>query len=232
MIVQTQRGTIPARQEQAVAACALLVLLNSLAMVVGLTPVGWLAGAAYGVTLWGLLAGALRRAGHYALGPADRVTLARATLVGGVVALVVAGVSGPVLVLLAGVALALDAVDGRVARRTGTVSPLGARFDMEVDAFLILVLCVPAAVALGPWVLLIGAMRYVFAAAGWAAPWLRGPLAPNLARRAIAAAQGIALVVVVAGVLPRPAATVVAAGALAALVWSFGRDVVALWRNR
>ena len=36
----------------------------------------------------------------------------------------------------------LDAVDGQVARRTGTVSALGARFDMEVDAFLILVLSV------------------------------------------------------------------------------------------
>ena len=37
-------------------------------------------------------------------------------------------------------ALLLDAVDGGVARRTGTVSGFGARFDMEVDAFLILVL--------------------------------------------------------------------------------------------
>ena len=36
------------------------------------------------------------------------------------------------------------AVDGRVARCTGTVSRLGARFDMEVDAVLILVLAVLA----------------------------------------------------------------------------------------
>ena len=41
-------------------------------------------------------------------------------------------------------ALALDGVDGQVARRTGTASELGARFDMEVDAFLILVLSVAA----------------------------------------------------------------------------------------
>ncbi|GHE77432.1 membrane protein [Amycolatopsis deserti] len=232
MIVRTQPGTIPARQEQAVAACGLLVLLTVLAMTVGLHPIGWLAAAAYGAGLWVLLDAALRRGGRSALGPADRVTLARATLVGGVVALVVTGMSGPVLVATAAVALTLDAVDGPVARRTGTVSPLGARFDMEVDAFLILVLCVPVALTMGPWVLLAGAMRYAFVAAGWFAPWLRGALAPSLARKAVAAAQGVALVVVIAGVLPPPAAVVVAGGALAALAWSFGRDVGTLWRSR
>ena len=46
---------------------------------------------------------------------------------------------------LAVVALALDAVDGRVARRTGTVSPFGARLDGEADAFLMLVLSVHVA---------------------------------------------------------------------------------------
>src|SRR5690606_41330950 len=66
-----------------------------------------------------------------------------------------AGTDGPAAVaiaLLATVGLVLDGVDGRVARRTGTSSPRGARFDMEVDAFLILVLSVHAALFLGPWV--------------------------------------------------------------------------------
>ena len=49
------------------------------------------------------------------------------------------------LVLLSSVALALDGVDGWVARRTRTVSALGARFDMEVDAFLVLMLSVHVA---------------------------------------------------------------------------------------
>ena len=49
---------------------------------------------------------------------------------------------GRPLVGLTAVALALDGVDGRVARRTETVTAVGARFDMEVDAFLILVLSV------------------------------------------------------------------------------------------
>ena len=43
---------------------------------------------------------------------------------------------------LAAVALALDPADGWLARRTGTASALGARFDGEVDAFLILALSV------------------------------------------------------------------------------------------
>ena len=41
--------------------------------------------------------------------------------------------------MLASVALILDGVDGKVARRTRNASAFGARFDMEVDAFLILV---------------------------------------------------------------------------------------------
>ena len=51
----------------------------------------------------------------------------------------VAPIPVPLLIGLAIPALALDAVDGWVARRTHTESELGARFDMEVDAFLLLV---------------------------------------------------------------------------------------------
>ena len=69
------------------------------------------------------------------------------------------------LVAIGAVALALDGLDGWVARRNNTVSVLGARFDMEVDAFLILVLSVlvvPHARAVGA---AIGLMRYAFVAA-------------------------------------------------------------------
>ncbi|HVW43858.1 MAG TPA: CDP-alcohol phosphatidyltransferase family protein [Amycolatopsis sp.] len=226
MIVQAQRGTVAAGQDQAVAAGAQIVLLAML----DVGPAGWLAGIAYSAALWLTLGFALRRAGVFVLGPADRVTLARAALVGGVIALVVSGVDGPALVGLASVALLLDAVDGQVARRTGTVSALGARFDMEVDAFLILVLSVHVAFSAGGWVLVIGAMRYAFVAAGWFASWLRAPLPPSYARKTVAAVQGIALVV--AGVLPPAGAIAVSASALAALVWSFGRDVLWLHYHR
>ena len=62
-------------------------------------------------------------------GPASWVTLARATLAVAVAALVVDSFAHdtPValLVTLAAVALALDLVDGWVARRTGTATALG-----------------------------------------------------------------------------------------------------------
>ena len=165
------------RPEQAAAASAQLLLLAGLVAAFGLGPVGVLAGVVYAGGLLGLLSAAMQRAGRPALGPADFVTLARALLVGGVTALVaedllIGWTPGPVLVALAAVALVLDAVDGKVARHTGTVSPVGARFDMEVDAWLILVLSVYVAGIVGPWVLAIGAMRYAFVAASWALPWL------------------------------------------------------------
>jgi phosphatidylglycerophosphate synthase len=157
-------------------------------------------------------------------------------LVGGVTALVAdrlwsgGGPAAP-LVVLAATALALDAVDGRVARRTGTASALGARFDMEVDSFLVLMLSVHVAVLLGPWVLAIGALRYVFVAAGRMAPWLRSQLPTSYPAKVVAALQGVVLVVAAADVLPRALAAALAGTALALLVCSFGRSVVWLRRS-
>nr|WP_184732443.1 CDP-alcohol phosphatidyltransferase family protein [Saccharopolyspora phatthalungensis] len=222
--------------ELAAGAAVQLALLVSLGVSVGLGPLGWLAATTYAAGLLIILAVAGRRAGTRALGPANRVTLARATLVGCVTALVADGIGGgprtALLVALATVALILDAVDGYAARRTGSSSPLGARFDMEVDAFLILVLSVFVATSLGIWVLAIGAMRYVFVAAAWIMPWLRAPLPPSFARKAVAALQGIILVIAGAGIAARPATVVAVAVALALLLWSFGRDVAWLWRTR
>lgn len=233
MITRAECGTGSAGQEQAAGAGAQLILLTLLWAGVGLSPVGWLAGAAYAFAIWAILSSALRRYGTRSLGPADLVTLARSVLVGGVTALVMDGTAAGnrvlVLVALASVALALDAVDGKVARRTGTCSPLGARFDMEVDAFLILVLSVYVSLSLGPWVLAIGVMRYAFVAAAWALPWLSAALPHSFARKTVAAVQGVALVVAGAGVLPTVIAGVAVGLALASLVWSFGRDVVWLW---
>ncbi|REK84367.1 CDP-alcohol phosphatidyltransferase family protein [Streptomyces inhibens] len=213
-----------------------LLVLEVLCRVVGLGTAGWLTGSAFAVVTWAVLTFALRRSWSGSFGPANRVTLARATLVGGVTALVADSFDrqAPVaaLIALATVALILDAVDGQVARRTGTATPLGARFDMEVDAFLILVLCVYVAMPLGAWVLSIGLMRYAFVAASWALPWLRGALPHSMARKTVAALQGIVLVVAGAGIVPRASAAALVAVALALLVWSFGRDIAWLWRVR
>lgn len=221
--------------ELMVGAGAQVVVLGALLAGGGLGVVGWLAGTAYGAVSLALLATAARRTGSQALGAANRVTLIRMVLTGGVTAIVadafVRPPAVPALVVLAAVALLLDGVDGRVARRTGTVSALGARFDMEVDAFLILVLSVFVAGSLGVWVLAIGAMRYAFGVAGWLAPWLRAALPTSVARKAVAAFQGIALTVAGAGVVSRAAAFGIVLLALACLVWSFGRDIRWLWRG-
>ncbi|HEU5470747.1 MAG TPA: CDP-alcohol phosphatidyltransferase family protein [Actinophytocola sp.] len=220
----------------AAGATAQVALLAVLTLVTGLGMWGWLAAIAFGVTGATALAAGLRRSVRRGFGPADLVTLARAILVGGVTALVVDSVrapaSIPVLVAVTGFALALDAVDGQVARRTGTVSALGARFDMEVDAFLILVLSAYVATSLGPWVLLIGGMRYGFVAAGRVLTWLNAALPSSIMRKTVAAAQGIVLAVVASGLLPAGAAVAMTGLALAALIWSFGQDVRWLHRNR
>jgi phosphatidylglycerophosphate synthase/SAM-dependent methyltransferase len=169
-------------------------------------------------------------------GPASWVTSMRATLAIGVAALVVAsfGRETPValLVALAAVALALDLVDGWLARRTGTATELGARFDGEVDAFLILALSVYAAPAYGAWVLAIGAARYLFAAGEWLLPWMRKPLPPRRWRKVVAATQGVALTVAAGGVLPHTPTQALLAGALVLLAASMGECAWWLWRRR
>lgn len=203
-----------------------VALLGALDTIVGLGPLGWIAGSVYGIAVGAFLTYGLHRSTARSLGPADFVTLGRSALVGCVTALVVdtAGREIVAMVAIASVALALDAVDGQVARRTGTASPLGARFDMEVDAYLILILSVVVAQSLGPWVLAIGAMRYVFVAASWQWPWLTSPLPPSMARKTVAAVQGVVLVVAASTVLPDWVSYAVTLGALGTLTWSFGKD--------
>ena len=182
------------------------------------------------------LARGLARGRGERLGPASWVTLARATLAVGVAALAADSFAHdtPValLVTLAAVALALDAADGWMARRTGTATALGARFDGEVDAFLILALSVYVAPAYGAWVLAIGAARYLFLAGEWLLPWMRAPLPPRRWRRVVAAAQGIVLTVAAAEVLPRALTQALLVAALAALAASIGECVWWLWRRR
>jgi phosphatidylglycerophosphate synthase len=223
-----------------------LVLLATLQSSVEFHVRGWTVGIGCGVALAVVLAHGLAAAGRDTLLPADRVTLTRAVLVCGVAGLTAdaaptapgahtaVSASGGVLVALCAVALLLDAVDGQVARRTRTVSPLGARFDMETDAFLILVLSIHVARDLGWWVLGIGAARYfllLVRLAGRWMPWLRGQVPPRRWRKAVAAHQGIALTVATAEVLPATAVSVVVAAGLALLLVSFGTEVVMLRRQ-
>ena len=169
------------------------------------------------------------------LGSADYVTTVRAILVA-----LVAGVIGhpatPAVlwsvVGLTTIAGALDALDGWLARRTRTASAFGGRFDMETDALLILVLSVLVwqHEKAGAWVLLCGLMRYGFVAAGWLLPWLARPLRSTWRGKAVAVGQVVGLSVALAPIIPVPPSAIAAAGALAALAWSFGIDV--MWLSR
>lgn len=221
-----------------------LALLTALSATVGFSAAGWGVGVVAAVAANGLLARGLGAGRRPGLGPADWVTLLRSVLAGGAAALVadlLAGaLGGPaqrpaavvLLVSLASATIVLDAVDGMVARRTGTTSALGARFDMEVDAFLIMALAVYAAPAFGVWVLAIGLARYAFVAAAWFLPWLRESAPPRYWSKVVAVVQGMALTVAAADVLPQAAMAAVLAVALALLTESFGHETWWLWRHR
>ena len=165
------------------------------------------------------------------LGPANQVTLARALGVAALAGFAGTGstVSAAWMIVGLGTTLALlDGVDGWLARRTRmAASPFGARFDMEVDAALVLVLAllVWEHDKAGPWVLLSGILRYVFVAAGRLWPWLRRPLPLSRRRQAICVLQTAGLLLAMAPFTPASGSGAVAALALAALLWSFARDV-------
>ncbi len=167
------------------------------------------------------------------LGLANHITLARAVLVA-LLAGMIGNDSNPsvygwLIAVVVTVDLALDGIDGWIARRNGTESPFGARFDLEVDALLILVLAVLVFQAdkAGAWVLLAGGLRYIFVGAGWIIPLLRTPLPHSRRRQAVCVIQTAGL-----GLCLTPAVTVqnaqaLAAGTLGLLTLSFGKDI--LW---
>jgi phosphatidylglycerophosphate synthase len=214
------------------AAAALLSVVSATA---GLGVAGWITGLATGSAATALLVTARMRSDQPAIFPADWVTLTRALLIAGVAGLVADSFSRPVsvtaLVTLSIGALVLDAVDGQVARRTGTATALGGRIDGEADAFLILLLSIAVSQDYGGWVLIIGAAYYALRLAGWLIPWLAAPLPPRYWRKVVAAIQGIVLTVAVSGVLDRLAGMIAVAAALLLLAESFGRDVIWLYRT-
>jgi CDP-alcohol phosphatidyltransferase len=200
-----------------------------------LSPAAWAVGVVCGLITNTALSRALSYYRTERLTPADWVTLVRATLTVGVAALIAGSFARHVpvalLVTLAAVALALDAVDGWVARRTRSAT-LGAHFDAEVDAFLIFILSAYVARFTGAWVLAIGVARYAFLAAGWPLHWMRADLPPRFWRKTVAAVQGVFLAVAASQVLSATANRVLLAVALVLLAESFGRDVWWLWRRR
>src|SRR5580693_1351879 len=229
------KGALPAiRLATILGMLTTAALLGVVSVTAGLGLAGWITGLAAGSAATALIVTARMRSDQPAIFPADWVTLTRMLLIAGVAGLVAdsfgRSVSMTALVTLSSIALALDAVDGQVARRTGTATPLGARIDGEADAFLILVLSIAVSRDYGSWVLVIGAARYALLLAGWLIPWLAAPLPPRFWRKVVAAVQGIVLTVAVSGVPSRLVGMIAVAAALLLLAESFGRDVIWLYR--
>lgn len=178
---------------------------------------------------------------HSRLGAANLVTLVRA----GIAALVAGALCLPggladrpelawVLVAIVAFGLALDGLDGWLARRAELTSTFGARFDMEVDAALAAFLCMLAIVSgkAGIWLLPLGVLRYVWVIAGLALPWLNGVLPDRRSRKVICVVQISVLTALLSPVLTQPWSAAIAVVAMAALVWSFAVDAQWLWRRR
>jgi phosphatidylglycerophosphate synthase len=237
--VQDRGGPRRAAGDLSLASLAVVMVAGATWQLLAL-PASYLATAAmvfvgFAVLIWSTVPGGLPGPG---LGMANRVTLARATLVLPIAALV-ARVEplGPVgywwVIVLATIAMVLDGVDGRVARRTGTETPFGARFDMELDAALIMVLSVLAWASgkVAVWVLFIGMMRYLFVAAALVWPVLDRELPDSLRRKVVCVLQGVVLLVAIGPIVSPGLATVVVGTGLAALTYSFIVDIVWLVRR-
>lgn len=186
-----------------------------------------------------LMAATVRVAGgqhpYPRFGSANSVTAIRAILAALLAGLIGQPAASALLWFAIGVtvlAAMLDGLDGWLARRARMTSRFGARFDMETDALLILVLSVLVWQhgRAGAWVLLCGVMRYAFVAAGWLLPWLARPLRSNSRGKAVAVGQLFGLGFALAPIVPAPHAASVAAITLAALAWSFAIDI--RWLSR
>lgn len=172
---------------------------------------------------------------HRRFGAANRVTLLRLALVALLAGWLVEGSAAPgwALVATATLAASLDGLDGALARRLQIASEFGARFDMETDALLILVLSALLwrSGKAGAWVLLAGGMRYLFVAAALPWPTLARPLPPSMRRKMICVVLIVLLISALAPIVPAaPAAALAAAGVLLVAA-SFAIDIDWLLRR-
>jgi CDP-diacylglycerol--glycerol-3-phosphate 3-phosphatidyltransferase len=172
--------------------------------------------------------------GQARLGAAMQLTALRGLLVSLVAGFVTVSPTGAACwlpAILYGAAVTLDNVDGRVARRRGEATPLGAHFDEAMDALGLLV--APAvAVAWGrlpPWYLALGAAYYIYRAGLALRARLGLPLHfDRLARRPLTRAfAGSQMALVVVALAPLPRSEIVWAAATALMLPSlafFVRD--------
>lgn len=181
---------------------------------------------------------------HTRFGAANQVSLLRLGLLAMLAALLGepqarAGAPGAqalgwAIVVWATVGAVLDAADGPLARCSGLASHYGARFDMETDAALMLVLCLLIVQfgQAGPWVLAAGLMRYAFVAASRAWRWLARPLPPSGRRKTVCVVQIVTLITALGPIIAPAWAAAIAGTGLALLAYSFAVDVQWLAQRR
>ncbi|TZG32208.1 CDP-alcohol phosphatidyltransferase family protein [Agrobacterium sp. B1(2019)] len=236
------RGPSPALNTSALAVLAGVFTVSTIAYL----PLAWYLSLEHGIgiaaamlllAIFALVFNGLQHHRYQSFGQANTITAARAAMV----SLVAAAVFYPpatqsianapwsfvILVLLA---LALDGLDGHLARRYGQESNLGARFDMEIDALLIL--CLSAAGYFlgkaGAWILLIGLMRYGFVLAQYWLPRLGGELQPSQRRKLVCVGQVAALCAILMPFVNAPISSWIAGFALLLLSYSFSVDCLYL----
>jgi phosphatidylglycerophosphate synthase len=221
------------------------VLALGLAAALATAPVAGLWGGPAGLALAlyasiaGIIVHGVRSQNLRRFGAANAVTALRAAMVAFLAALAL--LPAPLAAELRALALALgiaglllDGIDGWLARRGGTASRFGARFDIETDALSILVftLLLLRAGQAGLWVLAIGLARYIFVGVGWLWPPLARELPPSLRRKTICVVVATALLVALAPFVDAVPARLICAAALVLLLSSFVMDCVWLLISR
>ncbi len=218
---------------------AIVALTSAVHAALPLGPAYPLKAAAYFVVIAGIAVSRISPANHpfEQFGAANQVTTARAVFVAMIAATIGETLDGAIAELTVAAAVGvtvMDGIDGWLARRTGMASAFGARFDMELDAFLILVLSILGWQygKAGPWIIMSGLLRYLFVGAGWVWPWMERPLHPSRRRQTVCVVQVVALIVAIEPLVVPPLSSIVAAAALAILVGSFVVDTSWLVSHR
>ncbi|VTU39345.1 CDP-diacylglycerol--glycerol-3-phosphate 3-phosphatidyltransferase [Variovorax sp. PBS-H4] len=184
-----------------------------------------------------VLASLATHAPNTRFGAANRVTLARLAMVALLAAVIGEPADDAVAWCSIGVAASaalLDALDGPLARHGGLASDFGARFDMETDALLVLVLSLLVVLfgKAGPWIVAAGLMRYFFVMAARPWPWLARALPSSGRRKTVCVVQITSLIVCLGPVVAPPWSNALAAASLVLLAASFAIDIAWLLRHR
>lgn len=196
----TDRLVWPARESWAPLAHALWMIAAVAASALFREPTIFVAAGllAFGVRILGSR-GAWTPSGRF--GSANALTAARVAVVAGL-ELAFTGLPAPAFVAIVIVIFLLDGLDGYLARRLRLASAFGAVFDVEADAYFVMLLCLLlwSHDIVGAWVLVAGLWRYVYALVTLLIP-ARGAAPRSILGRVV---YGVLVVSLAGAFLPAP----------------------------